>query len=98
MNSQKQPGIPVGQRHLLNTGKLKVQGIIHIRSEGCLSLAEVIGEFKEILWNTSIFWELILFISEDADGFKHLTIYMAVLYQCHPKLSSKQKVLQSNHG
>ena len=71
---------PFGQRHLLDTGKLKVQGIIHIRSEGCLSLIAVIRKFKEILWNTSIFWELILFISEDADGFKHLTIYMAVLY------------------
>ena len=47
--------------------------MIHIRSEGCLSLAEVIRKFKEVLWHTSIFWETILFISEDANGFKHHT-------------------------
>ena len=78
--AKKQLRIPTGLRHLLNTGKLKVQGTIHIRSEGCLSLTKVIRKFKEILWNTSIFWKSILLISEDADGFKHLTIYMAVLY------------------
>ena len=34
----------------------------------------------EILWNTPIFWQFILFVSEDANGIKYFTIHMAVLY------------------
>ena len=61
-------------------GSSKCEVFIHIRFKGCLSLAEVIRKFKEVLWHTSIFWKSILLISEDANGFKLLTIYMAVLY------------------
>ena len=80
MNSQKQLGIPIGQRHFLHVGKFEMQGIIYIGSKRCLSLAEIIRKFKEILWNTSIFWQFILFISKNANAIKHLTIYMAILY------------------
>ena len=48
---------------------------------------------KKILWNTPIIWDLILFVSENANGVKYFTIHMAILYQCYLGLSSKQKVL-----
>ena len=53
---------------------------------------------KKLLWNTPIFWQLILFVPENANGIKYFTIPMAVLYKCYFRLSAKQKVLQSNHG
>ena len=53
---------------------------------------------KKLLWNTPIFWQLILFVPENANGIKYFTILMAVLYKCYFRLSAKQKVLQSNHG
>ena len=38
---------PLVRDTFLNTGKLKVRGIIHTRSEGCISLIVVIRKFKE---------------------------------------------------
>ena len=34
----------------------------------------------------------------DANGIKYFTIHMAVLHKCYFRLSTKQKVLQSNNG
>ena len=79
-------------------GNSKCEVFVCVRPERCLSLLKIIREFKKILWNTPIFWQLILFISEDANGVKYFAIHMAVLYQCYSRLSSKQKVLWSNHG
>ena len=62
----------------LGSSKCEVLSVLFF--EGCLSLITIVRKFKEILWNTSIFWKPILFISEDANGFKLLTIYMVVLY------------------
>ena len=62
----------------LGSSKCEVLSILDLKD--AFHFTEVIRKFKEILWNTSIFWEPILLISEDANGFKHLTIYMAVLY------------------
>ena len=73
--------------------KFKMQGSIGIRFEGCLSLFEIVREFKEILCNTSILWELILLISKNANGFEHFTIHMAIIYQCNLELSPKQEIL-----
>ena len=62
----------------LGSSKCEVLSVLDLKDAfHSLRLSE---NSKEILWNTSIFWEPILLISEDADGFKHLTIYMAVLY------------------
>ena len=91
--AKKQLGIPIGKRYFLSVGKFKMQGIICIGSKRCLLLTEIIRKFKEILWNTSIFWQFFLFISRNANGVKHLAIYMAVLDKCHSGLSSNQKVL-----
>ena len=48
---------------------------------------------KEILWNTPLFWQHIISISEDANGIKYIPLHMAILYQCNSQLSSKQKTL-----
>ena len=50
-------------------------------------------EFEKILWNTPIFWEFILSVSEDANGVKYFAIHMAILHQCYFRLSSKLEVL-----
>ena len=77
--AKKQPGIPIVQRHFISVGKLEMQGIVCIGSKRCLSFTEIIRKFKEILWNTSIFWQFFLFVSKNANGVKHLAIYMAIL-------------------
>ena len=59
-NSQKQLGIPISQRHFFSIGKFKMQGIVCIGSKRCLSFTEIIRKVKEILWNTSIFWQFFL--------------------------------------
>ena len=51
-----------------------------LRSERCLSFTEIVRKYKEVLWNTSIFWQFILSISGYTNGIKHLAIYMAILY------------------
>ena len=89
---------PLVRDTFLTHGSSKCEVLSVLDLKDAFHSTMVVRKFKEILWNTSIFWEPILLISEDANGFKHLTIYMAVLYQCHPGLPSKQKVLQSNHG
>ena len=48
---------------------------------------------KKVLWNSPTFWLLTLLISKNASGIKHLTIHMAIICQCNPKLSSEQKIL-----
>ena len=67
-------------RHFLSVGKFKMQGVLCVGSKRCLSFTEIIRTFKEILWNTSIFWQFFLFVSKNANGVNHLTIYMAILY------------------
>ena len=37
-------------------GNSKCEALSVFRFEGCLSLFEIVREFKEILWNTSILW------------------------------------------
>ena len=37
-------------------GNSKCEVLSVLRLEGCLSLFEMVREFKEILWNTSILW------------------------------------------
>ena len=46
-----------------------------------------LSEDSEILWDTSIFWQFFLSIPENAYGFEHLTINMAILYKWNPELS-----------
>ena len=64
-----------------------MSGSISIRFEGCLSLSEIVREFKEILWNTSILWLLILIISKHANEFEHFSpsiwqSYINVILNC----------------
>ena len=53
---KKQFSLSIGQGHILSIRKFKMSGSINVRFEGCLSLFEIVREFKEILWNTSILW------------------------------------------
>ena len=62
----------------LGSSKCEVLSVLDLKD--AFHLLRLSENSKKILWHTSIFWEPILLISEHADGFKHLTIYMAVLY------------------
>ena len=53
---------------------------------------------QKILWNTPFFCQCIVSISEDVYGIKHISLHMVIVYQCNYQLSSKQKILWSNHG
>ena len=77
--------------------KFKMSGIISFRFKRCLPFPQIIRELKEILWNP-IFWQHILFISENAYGIEHLPFHMAILHKCDSRLSPKQKALQGKNG
>ena len=55
-DSKEQLGQSIGQGYIFSVRELKMSSSISIRFEGCLTLFEIIIEFKEILWNTSIPW------------------------------------------
>ena len=44
---------------------------------------------KKILQDTPIFWQFFIPIPENAYGFKHFTIYMAIMHQHNSELSSE---------
>ena len=74
-------------------GNLKCEVLSVLDLKDAFHSLRIVGEFEKILWNTPIFWQFILSVSEDANGVKYFTIYMAILYQCYSRLSSKQEVL-----
>ena len=55
--------------------------------ERCFPFFKIVRKFKEILQNTSIFWQFFIPISKNAYGIEHLTINMAIIYQLNLKLS-----------
>ena len=63
---------------VLGNSKCEVLSVLDLKD--AFHSSEIVREFEKILWNTPIFWQLILFVSEDANGTKYLTIHMAVLY------------------
>ena len=63
---------------VLGNSKCEVLSVLDLKD--IFSFLEIDRELEKILWNTPIFWQLILFASEDADGIKYFTIHMAVLY------------------
>ena len=71
---------PLVRDTFLVLGNSKCEALSVLDLIRCLSLLKIVRELKNILWNTPIFWQLILFVSENANGIKYLTIHMAVLY------------------
>ena len=69
---------------LLGSSKCEVLSVLDLKSfrfKRCIPFPEIIRNFKEILWNTPIFWQHILFISENAYETKNLSFYMAIIYK-----------------
>ena len=54
-----------------------------------LSVLDLKDVFKKILWDTSIFWQCILFIPRNAYGTEYLPFYLTILHKCNLGLSSK---------
>ena len=51
-----------------------MQSVVFVRPERCLSLFEIVREFKKILRNTPILWQFILFVPENTNGVMGLNI------------------------
>ena len=63
---------------VLENSKCEVLSVLDLKdSFHSLRLSE---NLKQILQNTSIFWQFFLFISKNAYGIKHLTIHMAIIH------------------
>ena len=72
---------------MLGNSKCKVLSVLDLKD--AFHSLRFIRKFKKVLWNTSIFQQSFLFISKNAYGIEHLTIHMAILYQCDLRLSSE---------
>ena len=81
---------------LLGSSKCEVLSILDLKDafHSCI-LTE---KSKKVLWNFPIFWQCLIFVSEDAYGSKHLPCNLAMIHQCNFGLFTKQKILQGNHG
>ena len=54
-DSKEQFSLSIGQGYIFNVRKFQMQGIVSVRSKGCLSLAKTVRKQKKILWHTPIF-------------------------------------------
>ena len=64
---------------VLGSSKCEVLSVLDFKNAfHSLRLSE---NSKNILWNTPLFWQHIISISEDAHGIKHIPLHMAILYQ-----------------
>ena len=61
-------------------GNSKCEELSVLDLKDAFSLIETNREFKEILQDTSIFWQFFLSIPENAYGSEHLTINMAIIH------------------
>ena len=72
---------------MLGNSKCKVLSVLDLKDAfHSLRLSE---KFKKVLCNTSIFRQSYLFLSKNPYEIEHLTIHMAILYQCNLRLSSE---------
>ena len=63
---------------VLGNSKCEVLSVLDLKD--AFSLLKIVRELKKILWNTPILWQLILFVSGNANGITYFTIHMAILY------------------
>ena len=63
---------------VLGNSKCEVLSVLDLKD--AFHSLQIIKKFKNVLWNTSIFWQFFVFISKNAYGIKHLTIHMAIIY------------------
>ena len=63
-----------------------MQGTISIRFERCISFTKTIEEFKKIMWNITILWQSIIFISKNAYGIKYFTFNLTIIYKHYMRL------------
>ena len=70
---------------MLGSSKCEVMSMLDLKDAFySLRLTE---NSKKVLWNTSIFWQHILPIPENAYGTKHIPHSMAIIHKCNLKLS-----------
>ena len=84
---------PLVKGHIFSVRELKCKVLISVRIERCFPFFKIVRKFKDILQNTSIFWQFFIPISKNAYGIEHLTINMAIIHQLNLKLSPEYKIL-----
>ena len=62
-------------------GSSKYEVLLYSRFKRCIPFIKIIRKLQKILWNTPLFWQHIISISEDAYGIKHIPLHIAILYQ-----------------
>ena len=70
---------------VLRNSKCEVLSVLDLKD--AFHSFKIVRKLKEILWNTSIFWQFFIPISKNAYGIEHLTINMAIIHQLNLKLS-----------
>ena len=68
-------------------GNSKCEALLVLDLKDAFHSLRLSDNYKEILQNTSIFWQFFIPISRNAYGIKHLTINMAIIHQLNLKLS-----------
>ena len=54
-DSKEKFSLSISQGHIFRVRKFQMQGIVCVRSKGCLSFTETVRKLKEVLWHTPIF-------------------------------------------
>ena len=76
---------------VLGNSKCEVLSVLDLKDAfHLLRLSEDSKRYCRIL---PIFWQFFILIPENANGFEHLTINMAIIYQCNSELPSEQEIL-----
>ena len=66
---------------VLGTSKCEVLSVLDLKDAfHSLQLSE---DSKKVLWNITIFWEYLIFISKNAHGIEHLSFNLAIIYKCN---------------
>ena len=87
----KQPSLSILEGYIFSGRQFKMQSIISIRFERCISLIITFREFKKILWNFAIFWQCFKPISKNAYWIEYNSINFAIIYKHNFRLFTKQK-------
>ena len=62
-------------------GNSKCEVPFSTRFKRCISLFMAFRELKKVLWNITIFWESLIFISTNAYGIEHFYFNLTINYK-----------------
>ena len=72
-------------------GNSKCEVLLVLDFERCIPFIKIFGRFKEISWYITTFQKCIIYVSNNAYGFKYFTFNLAILYKCNPECLQSRK-------